>query len=261
MTIDRDMPIGDIAREIPDAPTVFEKWNVDYFCHGETSLAEACGAVGIGVEELLEDLRDLERNAEPLVRQQWSGESLETLARHVTDHFHQPARRSLDTLLHLASEVESIYGTTHSELRELTVLLGTLATRVRAHMIDEERTVFPWVTMVEHSLAGVEESPVSRSGSIAQPIHHLLEQHDEILTLIEGIRTVTSGYAAPCDACPSYRELYRSLQRFEASIRTHLQLENSVYFERAVSLEEQIVRQSKCGCEIEGAGTLETEES
>ncbi|HUO84803.1 MAG TPA: DUF542 domain-containing protein, partial [Thermoanaerobaculia bacterium] len=59
--IDRTMTIGAIVKVLDGARGVFEKWNLDYFCHGDATLAEACAEVGVGVDEIWEDLLAITR--------------------------------------------------------------------------------------------------------------------------------------------------------------------------------------------------------
>ena len=52
------------------------------------------------------------------------------------------------------------------------------------------------------------------------------------------MRKLSAGYQAPKEGCESYRELYRSLDEFEADMHTHVHLENNILFPRTVELEE-----------------------
>ena len=45
--------IGELAVSVPNAIRVFERLNIDYCCHGNRSVSEACAAVGVTPGELL----------------------------------------------------------------------------------------------------------------------------------------------------------------------------------------------------------------
>ena len=59
--------------------------------------------------------------------------------------------------------------------------------------------------------------------------------------LLRALRTTTSDYTLPDDACFSYRELYRRLAAFEAETHEHIHLENNILFPRAIELERMVV--------------------
>ena len=54
--------------------------------------------------------------------------------------------------------------------------------------------------------------------------------------MLDGVRSVTSAYRAPAEACATMRDLYLSLERVDRSLRTQLMLENSVLFPGALEL-------------------------
>jgi regulator of cell morphogenesis and NO signaling len=54
---------------------------------------------------------------------------------------------------------------------------------------------------------------------------------------LRALRETSHGYAVPTDACMSYRELYESLEAFEADLHSHVHLENNILFPRAVEME------------------------
>jgi iron-sulfur cluster repair protein YtfE (RIC family) len=52
----------------------------------------------------------------------------------------------------------------------------------------------------------------------------------------------TGDYAAPPDACMSYRALYGALEGFEMDLHQHIHLENNLLFPRAVEMESAASR-------------------
>ena len=51
------------------------------------------------------------------------------------------------------------------------------------------------------------------------------------------MREVTNDYAAPDDACNSYRALYYELEQLEKDLHLHIHLENILLFPRVIELE------------------------
>jgi regulator of cell morphogenesis and NO signaling len=73
--------------------------------------------------------------------------------------------------------------------------------------------------------------------TVRNPIHAMMKEHDAAGDLIRQIRSLTSHYMAPADACSSFRALYESLREFEADLHLHVHLENNGLFPRAVEME------------------------
>ena len=48
--------IGELALEIPHAIAVLERWQIDYCCHGQRSVAEACADAGVTTAELMREI-------------------------------------------------------------------------------------------------------------------------------------------------------------------------------------------------------------
>ena len=68
----------------------------------------------------------------------------------------------------------------------------------------------------------------------------MIEEHDAAGRALQLIRRLSDGYRTPAEECPSYREVYRSLEEFEADMHTHVHLENNILFPRAVELETKM---------------------
>ena len=58
----------------------------------------------------------------------------------------------------------------------------------------------------------------------------MMLEHDQTGELLAALRQTTDGYAAPDDACASYRSLYERLAALEADTHVHIHLENNVLF-------------------------------
>jgi regulator of cell morphogenesis and NO signaling len=101
-------------------------------------------------------------------------------------------------------------------------------------MTTEERVVFPAISRMEKSRA-----PLA-SGSLAEPIAQLRAEHDAVGDLFKEIRTLTGGYAAPDDACNSYRAMLTGLEEMELDLHEHIHKENNVLFPRTLELEQQV---------------------
>ena len=83
-------------------------------------------------------------------------------------------------------------------------------------------------------------APLAAFGSFAKPIEELRAEHDAVGALFKEIRTITDGYAAPDDACNSYRAMLKGLEEMELDLHEHIHLENNVLFPRVLKLEQEV---------------------
>jgi regulator of cell morphogenesis and NO signaling len=61
-------------------------------------------------------------------------------------------------------------------------------------------------------------------------------EHERVGALLKDIRRLSQDFAAPDDACPSFRTTYQALEGLEADLMRHIHLENNVLFPRARQL-------------------------
>jgi regulator of cell morphogenesis and NO signaling len=69
-------------------------------------------------------------------------------------------------------------------------------------------------------------------------------EHDHAGTLLDDLRAITGGYAAPDDACASYRALYAGLAALDEDTRLHVHKENNVLFPAVLRTEQRLVERS-----------------
>lgn len=226
--------IGQFAIEEPRAIGVLESLGIDYCCHGNRPVGEACRDAGITLDELLSAVGTAP--AEATVRD-WSASSLKELQDFIIQTHHVFTRDMLTTVSQLAVKVAQRHGEHHPEVLQVEVLVQQMVSDLLPHMMKEEMVLFPFVEQLE---AG--NGTGSCFGSVQNPIRMMMLEHDAVADLLVELRTVTAGYTLPGDACISFRALYERLQDLEQDLHRHIHLENNVLFPRAAELETAVAR-------------------
>lgn len=241
--------VGQLAVEVPTSIRVFEAWKIDYCCGGKTPLPQACATAGKSVDDFVEQLMRAAVAPDNAARD-WSHASLTTIASNIVKTYHDCTRQELQLLAPLAEKVLGVHGERHPELEEVVALIKDVTNDMIPHMLKEEQVLFPYVTQLEAGAA-----PTPFFGTVKNPVRMMMVEHDRVGELLASLRNVTSGYAAPDNACFSYRELYRRLSELETLTHEHIHIENNLYFPRAVELEDQVGKPSAmaaaghaCGC-------------
>ncbi len=141
----------------------------------------------------------------------WELRSQAEIVDHIEQHYHAGLRRDLPVLVAEARRLGRA---------ELAALLEEFENELEAHMMKEERVLFP-------ELRGGK-----RGGPIDMPIRMMEREHESHDEQLGRIRTLTNDYEAPADA--ALASLYARLATLETDLRQHIYLENNVLFARAV---------------------------
>jgi regulator of cell morphogenesis and NO signaling len=222
--------IGELALEIPHAIAVLEKWKIDYCCHGQRSVAEACTDAGVTTDELMREI-----GTTPVVDEarDWSAESLGALQQYIIDTHHVFTRQAMETITVLSEKVAMRHGPSHPEVLRVHEIVRALVADLGPHMMKEEMVLFPYVAAMERG----EQTP-NCFGTVRNPVRMMMMEHDAVGGLLRDLREATADYALPDDACLSFRALYERLIELELDLHKHIHIENNVHFPRAVAMEE-----------------------
>jgi regulator of cell morphogenesis and NO signaling len=156
---------------------------------------------------------------------------------HITQTHHAFVREESPRILALAAKVAGVHGKNHPELLEVQSKFAALAEELSVHLMKEEQILFPYVTRMEENAQAGEPAPPAMFGTVANPIRMMTQEHDGAGDVLKALRSLSSNYAVPGDACISYRTLYEALQGFEADLHQHIHLENNVLFPRAIAMQ------------------------
>jgi regulator of cell morphogenesis and NO signaling len=217
MNINPDVkPVGELALEVPHAIAILEKWKIDYCCHGNQSVTDACARAGVDVNELLSAIGG-ERKIEG--EQTW--ESLASLTKYIVETHHVFTREIVETIRVLANKVAARHGGNHPEVIAVNTLAQALCDELIPHMFKEEHVLFP---------------AIEAGAMVAAPVRMMMLEHESAGELLTQLRSTTNDYTLPADACLSFRALYERLADLEEDLHVHIHLENNLLFPRALTL-------------------------
>ena len=225
-TIDRTTPIGSIAAESAACLPVFDRHGLDYCCHGQRSLAEACAVAGVAVERVLEEILAASQRPQPKHDQDWAAATMSELADHIESTHHARARETFARLRSLVPRVAAAHAAGHPELVALAQAVSRLDEDMQDHMVREERVLFPWLRRLDRK----SELHTGPPWSVRRPISCMEHDHVEVAAALARIRELTADYCVPPDACGSYRAMIELLRDLEQDTRIHIHKENNILF-------------------------------
>jgi regulator of cell morphogenesis and NO signaling len=222
--------LGDLVSEAPGRATVFDRLGIDYCCHGQRSLEEACAEAGLDPDAVRGEL-DAVSGTGAAGSAAWHPTEPAALATYIEATHHAYLHAELPEVDALAAKVLSVHRERHPELADVRRLVAELRAELEPHLLKEERVLFPAIRAL---VDGAREFPF---GTVRNPIAAMATEHDRAGELLTALRSATGNYAVPDDACASYRSLYERLAAAETDTHRHIHLENNVLFPTAIAVE------------------------
>jgi len=232
--------LSDIVNDDLRAAGVFERFGLDYCCHGRQTLDEAARGRGIPAADVVRALDALgATTADSEVPQEW--DDLGVLTRHIVDRHHGYVRTTIPTVTAMLNKLVTRHGDRHPELAQVRLTFLQLAEELLTHLEKEEVLLFPYVTDVADAKRTGNPLPPGPFTTALHPIRVMEADHTLAGELAEQLRRLTNGFVPPADGCSTYQACYAELARFEADLHRHIHLENNILFPRALELERTIL--------------------
>ena len=146
MIATQESTVGDMVAENPARATVFEKHGIDYCCHGQTTLEEACRRRGLPVETVVSELASLEV---PEQLHDWNTQPLTELAEYIVRRHHTYLRSTLPSVEDKLGKVADAHADHRDLLLRLTGIFEALRDELTLHMQKEEMILFPVIARME----------------------------------------------------------------------------------------------------------------
>ncbi|GAB1354227.1 iron-sulfur cluster repair di-iron protein [Erysipelotrichia bacterium] len=226
--------VGEIVAINPSLWKLFEHYHIDYCCHGDKPLAEACREKGLDPEAILTEIENLPAGKDQ-VQTELLKMTLTELANHIEQTHHVYLYRELPELVSLAGRVSETHGAKDQRLHQVAQGISSLQAEIMNHLAKEEQILFPMIRELEAS----NSLPSFHCGSVGNPIRQMLTEHDDASELLQNLRRLTDNYQSPEWACRSMQTLFTQLQDLEHDLHRHIHKENTILFPASIALEEQ----------------------
>ncbi|HZM94781.1 MAG TPA: iron-sulfur cluster repair protein YtfE [Vicinamibacterales bacterium] len=211
--------LADLATTHPAAARVFYRHGLDFCCGGRRSLSDVCAERGLDTAAVIAAIETEERGPDDDTR--WDREPLTALMAFIVNSYHRRLRESLPELIRMAEKVEARHADKASCPRGLAAHLHAMHESVLEHLVKEEQVLFPLIANGQGRIA-------------VGPVHVMEMEHEEHARALRILRTLTTNFEAPAEACVTWRALYLGLQQLEEELMLHIHLENNVLFRRAL---------------------------
>lgn len=232
--------VGELVAADYRLATVFKKFGIDFCCGGGKTVQAVSASKGIELDVLEKELANATKNRDSSGLSDAVRWNLDFLADYIVNVHHNYIRESIPVLLEFTQRVAKVHGQGNPEVLEVAHLFAELAIELEQHIMEEEKTLFPYIKeLVSADKNGtVVGSP--EFASAEDPIDAMEHDHDNAGELMRTIRTLSNDYTPPEYACNTYRVSYAKLQEFEDDLHRHVHLENNILFPGAIKLEKKL---------------------
>lgn len=232
--------IKDIVVQDFRTAAIFEKYSLDFCCGGAKTIEQACKEKAVDASLVFAELG----KASSYISSnegRFTEMELDELAEYIVSTHHMYVRTAIPSILAHTRKVASVHGERHPEVIEVADRFAAVAGELQKHMMKEENILFPYVKALAKAArvkAKVQRPPFQ---SAENPIRMMEAEHKFAGDEMYEIRSLTSGYAPPADACTTFKVSYQELQQFELDLHNHVHLENNILFPKAIALEQLIL--------------------
>ncbi len=226
--------VANLVVQRPTRAAVFEKYGLDFCCKGNQTLEHACRTkqleAGMIINELVEQDHATDHNLDAT---DWTQVSLTELSRHIVATHHHYLTNTLPQLETMTAKLAHVHRTHHPELPQIHETFVGMKKELESHMMKEEMILFP-------AIQRMETGSMSKSAAhqLLGPMSVMLAEHESAGAALERMRSLSSDFALPADACNTYRATYELLQELERDLHIHIHKENNILFPRALDSDE-----------------------
>ena len=232
------MPLRKIAADHPAAISIFDRFEIDLCHNGDQSLADACAAQHISVQQVEEKIFGLltfpALNTDPELL------TLAQLIQRIVRVHHRRIRQDLPSLAEMAARLEKNHAEQAPEHVPLARLVGQLHRDMFDHIVREEQVLFPFIALMEEDARLSYPADHGCFRAVRTPISRMVADHNNATEILDELGQRTNDFKPTKSACGTKRALFAGLKEFAADAREHLHLENDILFPRAIALEAQL---------------------
>lgn len=234
----RSRPLKDLVLAEGALAHLFERYGIDYCCHGDETLDEVCMKRGLNVGTIQAEI-DALRLTRPysfLHGDLWSDEFL---IEYIVENHHRYCHATLPILLEQLTKLCESNGERYAYLRPVLFLFQRASHEIEQHMRKEEMILFPYIKSLASAHEFARRRPLAPFVTIDGPISRMKDEHEETVQVFAKIRALLNDFAIPKEASALHNAVIKGLQAFVNDLHQHVHLENNLLFPRAHALEQE----------------------
>lgn len=224
--------VAEVALAFPHSTDILHRYHLDFCCHGKLNFVEACRLNNLDSDKIWQEILNTRADNDSTLKfDSWDAE---LLIEYILQHHHQYIRQAIPQINELLAKVCEVHGSEQPVLYEIRDTFVSLADELLDHLPKEEDVLFPAM----RKLAQLDSDLIRNTAFIRNlqaPISVMEHEHDSAGTFLKSLRSLTSNYAPPAFACPTYQLTFKLLEEFDRDLIQHIHLENNILFPKVTS--------------------------
>jgi regulator of cell morphogenesis and NO signaling len=204
--VERTAIVAQIAAEHAETRAVFRRWDIDYCCRGDATVAEACRRQRLRAEDVLADLERAMAGA-PAPGATRDGQRRAVVAE--VERHHAAERRALPYIGSLLPKIAGRFRGRDGRLDALCDAGEDLVEMLEAYIEDDERRLLP----------------AAAAGGCEVVREELDRKNGELEAMLAHVRALARDYVAPEWGDGAYRALMEELEALEQDVRARVRME------------------------------------
>jgi regulator of cell morphogenesis and NO signaling len=237
----KELTLSAIVNKFPSTAGLFEKFDLDYCCHGKQTLREACKDDVLKFNKVEHALHRIAEELGNTQQHNFENEDLGVIIDHIVNKHHHYVKEAMPMIMAHLEKVSTRHGNRNPELYEIYGLFTELKMDMEQHMIKEENILFPRINAINNSMKAPALSHSVDRQFLNAPIKVMEHEHEKAGNILHEIKKLTADYTPPEEACTTYRLSFDELKEFEHDLHRHVHLENNILFPRAVEAQNRLV--------------------
>jgi regulator of cell morphogenesis and NO signaling len=235
-----ELTLADIVTKNFKAAGIFEKYDLDFCCGGNKTIAQACLENGTDPKVIYSEIEKMD-SVKVEIPESVDDWELDFIVDYIINNHHKFVRYMIPLISSHTGKVASSHGENHPETIEVAKTFSVLYKELKQHMMKEEEILFPYIKYLVKVNRGEAKFEKPYFGRIGNQINLMELEHQAAGEGMYSIRKLTKNYLPPSNASNIYKVCMKELQEFEEDLHRHEHLENNVLFPKAVLLEEQLI--------------------
>jgi regulator of cell morphogenesis and NO signaling len=233
----RSQAVKDIVFAEGAIAHLFERYGIDYCCHGYETLEMVCAKKGLDIDLVLKEIEALKlsRPYSFLHGDLWDEEFL---IEYIVKNHHRYSRAMIPMLLGQLIHVNESHEDRFPYLKPVIFLFQRAARDFEQHMRKEEMILFPYFKSLASAREFSRRRPLAPFVTIDGPISRMEKEHEETDQIFAKIRALLSDFTIPKEASVMHSAVIKGLEAFTNDLHQHMHLENNMLFPRVLALEQ-----------------------
>ncbi len=215
--LDRNTTVAQIVVEHAATARIFQKHKIDFCCHGNISLDDACRERRLDPDAVFAEIEATIPGGRGDDREDPRALSTAGLIARIVDRHHGYLRRGLPYIAPLAAKVAKVHGEHNPKLGALRDTFQELSDALLPHLDQEEAVLFP--TLMQRR---------PDRTVIGDELAAMYQDHLAVGQLLARMRELSDDFTVPEWGCNTYRVYIAELAALEEDVLRHVHLENHV---------------------------------